>query len=138
MAVSPTSTISPDTGIPDLVRRLTDDSRRLAADELRLAKLEVHQSVHMGVRGAMWLAIALGVSIVALVALTVLLVSLSGAFGGANFWAGALIVGALELLAGWLLLRSGLSGLKESELSLPESRASLADTASWVRHPARH
>ena len=135
MAVSPTSAIAPETGIPDLVRRLSDDSKRLAADELRLAKLEVHESVHSGVRGAMWLAIALGVSIVALVALTVLLVSISGVLTGANYWAGALIIGAVELIAGWLLVRSGLGSVKASELSMPRSRASLADTATWVRHP---
>ena len=136
MAVSPTSAIDPETGIPDLVRRLTDDSKRLAADELRLAKLEVHESIHIGARGAMWLALALAIAIVALVALTVLLISMSGLFGGANYWAGALIVGAVELVVGWILLRRGLTGLKKRELTLPESRASLADTATWVRNPA--
>lgn len=138
MAVSPTSAIDPETGIPDLVRRLTDDSKRLAADELRLAKLEVHESIHTGARGAMWMALALAVAIVAMVALTVLLISMSGVFSGDNYWAGALIVGALELVLGWVLLRRGLAALKSRELTLPESRASLADTATWVRHPARH
>ena len=137
MAVSPTSAIDPETGIPDLVRRLTEDSKRLASDELRLAKLEVHESIHTGARGAMWTALALAVSIVAMVALTVLLISVSGVFGGSNYWAGALIVGALEIVLGWVLLRRGLTGLKKRDLTMPVSRASLADTATWARHPAR-
>ena len=45
--------IDPDVGIPDLVRRLTDDSRRLVGDEVRLAKLELQESVHTGTRGAL-------------------------------------------------------------------------------------
>ena len=138
MAVSPASAIDPETGIPDLVRRLTDDSKRLAADELRLAKLEVHESIRTGARGAMWTAVALAVAIIALVALTVLLISMSGLFGGANYWAGALIVGAAEIVVGWILLRRGLAGFKSREITLPESRASLADTAAWVRHPSSH
>ena len=135
MAVSQTSLVDPETGIPDLIRRLTQDSKRLASDEVQLAKLEMHESVRTGVRGGLWLAVALAVGIVAMVALTVLLIAASGLFGGANYWAGALIVGAAELIAGWLLLRRGLETVKTPHLTLPESRAALQDTASWVRHP---
>ena len=139
MAVSPSSAIDPETGIPDLVRRLTDDSKRLAADEVRLAKLELHESVHAGIRGGIWLGVALAVSIVAMVALTVALVATIGLLiGSENYWAGAVIVGAAELVAGWVLVRRGLGAVKSAEVTLPESRASLADTVSWVRHPARH
>ena len=139
MAVSPSSAIDPETGIPDLVRRLTDDSKRLAADEVRLAKLELHESVHAGIRGSIWLGVALAVSIVAMVALTVALVAAVGLLiGRDNYWAGALIVGAAELAAGWVLVRRGLGVVRQAEVTLPVSRASLADTATWVRHPARH
>jgi uncharacterized membrane protein YqjE len=138
VAVSPTSAIDPETGIPDLIRSLTSDSKRLASDEVRLAKLELHESARTGVRGGLWMALALGIGIVALVALTVLLIAASGVFGGANYWAGALIVGGLELVVGWVLLRRGLEAVKTPQLTLPESRASLQDTATWVRHPARH
>jgi uncharacterized membrane protein YqjE len=138
VAVLPTSAIDPETGIPDLIRRLTDDSKRLAADEFRLAKLELHESVHTGIRGAIWLGVALAVSIVAMVALTVVLISAIGAIAGENYWAGALIVGAAESVAGWVLVRRGLGAVKRAEVTLPESRASLADAATWVRHPARH
>src|SRR3712207_6883823 len=37
-------------GIPDLLRRLADDSKRLANDEVRLAKLELRESVRTSAR----------------------------------------------------------------------------------------
>lgn len=137
MTARASTRIDPDTGIPDLIRRLTDDSKRLAGDEVRLAKLELHDSVHTGIRGSLWLGLALAVGVVSAVALTVLLIALVSAIAGHNYWAGTLIVGALELLAGWLLLRRGLTSLREPSYSLDESRESLKDTAAWVRRPAR-
>jgi Mn-dependent DtxR family transcriptional regulator len=52
--------IEPDVGIPDLIRRLTDDSKRLASDEVQLAKLELSESIHSVSRGTLWLAVAFG------------------------------------------------------------------------------
>lgn len=107
MATQPFPEIDPETGIPDLIRRLRDDSKRLAEDEMRLAKLELHESVHQGVHGAIWLALALGFTIVAAVALTVLLIAAVGAVLGRNYWAGALIIGAVEVVVGVLMVRRG-------------------------------
>jgi uncharacterized membrane protein YqjE len=134
----PSIQIDPDTGIPDLIRRLADDSKRLAGDEVRLAKLELHQSVRTGVRGSIQLALALAFGIVAAVALTVLLVALVSAALNHNYWAGALIVGVLELVGGFIALRRGLSTVAKPASTLAASRESLKDTASWVRHPVRH
>ena len=50
----------PDTGIPDLIRRLTDDSKRLVTDEVQLAKLESKETLHRVSRGALWMALAFG------------------------------------------------------------------------------
>ena len=69
--------IDPDAGIPDLIRRLVDDSRRLAGDEVRLAKIEMRQSAHEATRGGIWLGIAFGAGIVALIGLTVLFTALT-------------------------------------------------------------
>lgn len=128
--------IDPDTGIPDLVRRLADDSRRLAGDEVRLAKLELHQSVRMGLDGSLRLALGLAFGIVAVVALTVLLVTAIGRLLNNHYWAGAVIVGIVELTVGAVLLRRGLTVLRKPSYSLEESRESLKDTAAWARHPA--
>jgi uncharacterized membrane protein YqjE len=133
----PPTRIDPDSGIPDLIRRLTEDSKRLASDEVRLAKLELHESMRTGVRGTIWLALALAIGVVAAVALTVLLIAAVAAVLGDNYWAGALIIGAVELLVGWLFVRRGVAAVKEPSLTLEVSRAALKDTAQWARHPAR-
>jgi len=115
----------PDTGIPDLIRRLTEDSRRLASDEVQLAKLELQDSIHGGVRGVVWTAVGLAVGVVAAVALTVLLVAAIGALIDHNYWAGALIVGAVELLAGWLFLRRGVAAIKAPRLTVRKGAAQI-------------
>ena len=124
--------IDPDAGIPDLIRRLTDDSKRLVADEVRLAKLEVRENVHTGVRGALWLGLAFGAGVVALVALTVFVAAMLGRLLG-NYWAGALITGAVELGLAFFLVRRGLANVKEPSYSLEESREELRETVQWAR-----
>lgn len=136
MAAHPSTYVDPDTGIPDLIRRLADDSKRLAGDEVRLAKLELHESVRSGTAGSVRLAVAAAFAIVAAVALTVLLVSLVSSLLG-NYWAGALIVGVIELAVGAFMLRRGAGIVKAPSYSLQESREALKDTAAWVRHPAK-
>src|SRR5687768_1570241 len=104
VAVRPAPQVDPDAGIPDLVRRLTDDSKRLVRDEVRLAKLETGEAIHNGARGALWLGLAFGAGVVALVALTIMLATLIGRWLG-HYWAGTLIVAVLELVAAMLLIR---------------------------------
>lgn len=122
-----------DAGFGGLVHRLTDDSRRLVANEVSLAKLELRESVRTGARGAMWLAIAFGATVVVLVAVTVLLAVVLGRLFG-NLWAGTLATGVLELAVGFLALRHGLALYRApSSYTLGETRSSLADTARWAR-----
>ena len=87
--------VDPDAGIPDLVRRLGDDSKRLMKDEVALAKLELHDSVREGGKGAMYLGISFGVGVLAAVAFTLLLVTIIGRAAGGDMWVGALITGVL-------------------------------------------
>ncbi len=137
MATNLSEHVDPDTGVPDLIRRLADDSKRLAGDEVRLAKLELHDSVNSGVDGSVRLAIAMAFGIVAAVALTVLLVAAVSAMLGHNYWAGALIVGVLELVVGLFAVKHGVKAVKSPSYSLRASRESLKDTAAWVRHRAQ-
>lgn len=127
-----TVSTDPDTGIPDLIRRLGDDSKRLVNDEIRLAKLEARESMHTAAKGGLWMGVAFGVAVVMLVAFTVLMVALIGRLLG-NFWAGALITGALELIAAGLLIKSGLSSFAEPSYTLEETRREMKETARWVR-----
>lgn len=137
MATNSYARVDPETGIPDLIRRLGDDSKRLAGDEVRLAKLELHESVRTGAAGSIRLALALAFGIVAAVALTVLLVAAVAAVMNHNYWAGSLIVGMLDLVVGFVLVKRGVSAVKSPHYSLQASRESLKDTALWAREAAK-
>jgi uncharacterized membrane protein YqjE len=132
----PTASHDADVGIPQLVRQLADDSKRLAADEMRLARLELGESVHAGARGAMWLALALGLGVVSIVALTIGLVALIGVVANDHYWLGATIVGAVEAIVGVLLIRRGGSLFSTTDFTFGETRAVLRETMT-VRHTGR-
>ena len=127
--------VDPDVGIPDLIRRLADDSKRLARDEIQLAKLELAENTHAGMRGALWLAVAFGVGVLALVALSVLLVGAIGAAARGHYWLGAVVTGILELgLAVWMIKR-GLATYGRPSYTLEATRSELRHTAAWAKHP---
>ena len=127
--------IDPDAGIPDLIRRLTDDSKRLLGDEVRLAKLEMTDNLHAGARGALWLALAFGIGVVGLVAMTIFVATLIGRLANGHMYLGALIVGVLELVAALVLIRKGIGAFGTPSYTLEETRESLKDTTAWVAHP---
>ncbi len=137
MTARPNVVTDPDTGIPDLIRRLTDDSKRLVTDEVQLAKLEAKDSLHRAARGGLWLALAFGVSIIMLVALTVFIATLIGRLANDHMWIGALVTGVVELGAGFWMLKRGLSTYAKPSYTLEETRTSLADTTHWAAAPKR-
>lgn len=114
--------VDPDAGIPDLISRLGDDSKRLVMDEVQLAKLEVRESLSRAGRGALRLGIAFGVGVVALVAVTLLVATLIGRLAAGHMWIGALVTGVVELgIALWLIKR-GLATYKEPSYTLEQTR----------------
>ena len=135
MSLERQSDLNGSAGIPDLLRRLADDSKRLANDEVRLAKLELRESVRTSARGGLRLAIAFGTGTVAMVGLTIALAALIGRLIGHNYWLGAMVVGLVELgLAAWLIKR-GVKSVATADFTLAETRASLKDTQAWVAAP---
>ena len=128
--------VDPDTGIPDLIHRLGDDSKRLMADEVRLAKLEVKDSLTRGGKGAMWLGVAFGIGVVAMVFLTLLLVTLIGRLASGHMWVGAMVTAVVELVLAVVLIKKGLSAFKAPHYTLQQTRESLKDTQTWVRTTA--
>jgi uncharacterized membrane protein YqjE len=122
----------PDIGIPDLIRRLTEDSKRLVTDEVQLAKIETKENLHRATRGAIWMALSFGIGVVALTALTIFLATLVGRLAGGHMWVGAIVTGVVELMAGLLLLKRGLGVFHESSYTLEETRHTLTDTAHWA------
>ena len=135
MASREQTRIDPNVGIPELIRRLADDSKRLASDEVHLAKLELSDSVHTAGRGGLRLAVAFGAGVVALTALTVFMAALIGRLIGENYWLGALLTGVIELGAAFYLIKRGVKTFGEPSYTLAATRESLKDTAAWVRAP---
>jgi hypothetical protein len=127
----------PDTGIPDLIRRLTDDSKRLMTDEVQLAKMEAKDSLKRATKGALWMGLAFGAGVVALVAITLFLVTLIGRLANGHMWVGALVVGLLELGLGAWMIKKGITTIAEPSYTLEQSREALKDTANWASNAAR-
>jgi hypothetical protein len=117
--------IDPDKGLDDLVRQLSDDSKRLLGDEVRLAKLETAESLHQAGKGAMWLGVAIGIGVVMLVAFTLFFASLFGRVANGHYWVGAMLTAALEIAAGLWLVQRGVRAFKQAPYSLPDTRAGL-------------
>ncbi len=127
--------IDPEVGIPDLIRRLGDDSKRLVEDEVRLAKMELKDNARRAGRGAVWLAMAFGIGVVALVAFTIFLSTLIGRAVNGHMWVGAIVTGIIELALAIVLLKRGLTALKEPPYDFHDTRQSVQATARWVAHP---
>jgi hypothetical protein len=124
--------VDPDVGIPDLIHRLTDDSKRLLNDEVRLAKLELRDSLRQAARGAMWLGVGFGIGVVALVAFTLFLVTLIGRIAAGHMWVGALVTGVVEVAVALVLFTRGKRAYTAPSYTLSETRHALTDTVSWA------
>lgn len=137
MASRPAVPVDPDAGIPDLIRRLTDDSKRLASDEARLAKLEMKSAIRRTAGGALWLGLAFGAGVVALVAITIFLAALLGRLIG-HYWAGTLIVAVLELIGGFVMIRGGIGRITSPSYTFEESRDAVRETVDWAKTARVH
>jgi hypothetical protein len=127
--------VDPEIGLPDLVKRLTDDSKRLVKDEVQLAKLETREATKIAAKGVLWLGLAFGVGIVMLIALTIAIASGIGEIANGNMWLGALITGALWIGLGLWLIKRGVAAFAEPSYTLEETRAELKETVEWVGEP---
>lgn len=117
--------VDPDAGIPDLIHRLGDDSKRLMADELRLAKMEMRENVSRAGKGTLWFGVAFGVGVIAMVAATLCLATLIGRLASGHMWVGAIATGVIELGLAVVFVKKGLKAFAEPSYSFEETRASL-------------
>jgi uncharacterized membrane protein YqjE len=124
--------VDPNIGIPDLISRLGDDSKRLINDEVRLAKLEIRDHIKQASKDAMWLAISFGLAVVAMMGFTMFVITLVGRVLNGHMWIGAIGVGIIELGLGYLLIKRGTQAFKDESYSLAVTRESLKDTRVWV------
>ena len=125
--------VDPDTGIPDLIHRLSDDSKRLMSDEVRLAKLEVKDNLKRAGKGTMLLGVAFGIGVLAMVMLTLFMATLIGRLASGHMWVGAIVTGVVELVIAGVLVKKGMGAFAEPSYSLEATRESLKDTKTWVK-----
>lgn len=125
----PRTPVDPNVGIPDLMHRLRDDAGRLARDEVRLAKLEIKETLETGAHGLLWLVIGFGVAAITLVAWTIFVATLIAALAG-HAWIGALAAGVLDLAIAALLVLQGVRALGQPSYTMEQTRESIAELRS--------
>jgi hypothetical protein len=115
--------VTPETTIPELVRQLGGDSKQLLTDEVRLAKLEMHEAAHEAGAAAMLIAVAFGAGVVAAIAVTLFVATLIGHVVSGHMWLGALVAGVLDVGVGAMLVTRGLAAIAEPSRALEDFRA---------------
>lgn len=125
-----------DAALGELFRRLTSDASLLVRQEINLAKAEMQESVAHLKTMLTRLAIAAALAIPAAIALTAFLVI---ALGDAinSYWASALIVGVILLIAVMALARQGLAGVSKAKEGLQRTASSVGDEARWGKEELR-
>jgi hypothetical protein len=134
-ATDPTEPREPDTGLPELVSRLTTQLSTLFRQELQLAKAELRQEIRKaGKAGGLFG----GATVTAFLAL--LLLSFAAAWGLGDLlepWLGFLIVGLIWAIVAGVLAMQGKSTAQALEPSLPETTESLKEDVQWAKNQPR-
>jgi hypothetical protein len=115
---------------------LTSDASLLVRQEISLAKAEMRESLDHLKATVAKLAIAAALAIPAALALTAFLVI---ALGDAinSYWASALIVGVILLVAAVGLARRAMAGVEKAKEGLQRTAESVGDDARWGKEELR-
>jgi len=124
--------IDPDATIGGLVAQLKSDSALLLRNEFKLAKVEMGENIKSGAWGVLWLAIAFGVGVIALVAATIALAAGLGRLANGNMWVGAIAAGVIEIALGGWLVYLGMKAFGAPSYTLEQSRKELLNTKGWL------
>ncbi|MFP4269112.1 MAG: phage holin family protein [Alphaproteobacteria bacterium] len=119
--------------VPDLLRRLVDETAMLVRTEMRMARTETADNLERAQGGVMRLAAG---AVLALAALIVLLDALVIALGNVmppTF--AALLVGAVVAIIGFALIRSGHKDVSPSSLAPSRTQASVRAAAQPQGEP---
>ena len=133
---APTSHPLDDASIGDLFRQLTSDASHLVQQEVHLAKAELKESVARVRTMVVGFAVAAALAIPGALALTAFLVIGLGALIG-SYWASALIIGVVLMIAAVVLGRRAMSIVKDGKIGLPRTITSLAEDATWGKEELR-
>ena len=125
-----------DAALGELFRRFTSDASLLVRQEISLAKAEMQESVGHLKAMVVKLAIAAALAIPAALALTAFVVI---ALGDAinSYWASALIVGVILLVAAVALARQGMAAVGKAKKEIQRTAESVGDEARWGKEELR-
>lgn len=121
--------------VPDLVGEILGDVRRLVRDEVRLARVEITQSLRQAAVGAAGLVVAaalayLGVWFLGLAVFWAIFLAIPGWAAGLAVAFGFFILAGLALLIGYQLL-------KPSRLRPEQTIESLEEDREWLERHTR-
>lgn len=131
------TTPEPRASMTDLLRQLASDSGNLVRQEVNLAKLEMKETAAELARHGMKLGLGVGLAASGALALTAFLILVLGNVMNGAYWASALIVGVLFLLAGALVARNGLKNMRDQSLKPEETIETLREDKHWLQQEAR-
>lgn len=122
--------------LSQLLRELAADGRRLVRDEIGLAKMELRQSARTFAADGAIVGAGAFVGALGVVCLTAGLVIGLGLLVG-SYWASALIIGALLLVAGLLMVVKGLEAVRSTSIKPERTIETLKEDAEWVGDEVR-
>lgn len=121
----------------ELFRQLAQESSTLIRQEVALAKTELQDNARALGKDLAMLAVGGGILLVAALVLTAFLVAGLGDLLGDEYWLGALIVGAIYAIIGFVFLNKGKKGLQHDTLKPEQTVASLQEDKRWVQAEAQ-
>lgn len=126
-----------DRGLADLLRRLGDEASGLVRSEVKLAKLEMRESARELAGDSVLLAVALGLAVLGIGALTAAIIMILGEILGDRYWLAALLVAAVFLLASLLVAKRGIDGLKSGAIKPEATIETLQESSAWAKNEIR-
>lgn len=137
---APTRPASPGAGgepsLGELFKELAQESSVLLKQEMALAKSEMRENLRGAVKDVTMMAVGGAVLLMAALVLTAFLVVLVGDLMG-NYWLGALIIGLLYAVVGWIMLSRAKSNLSSADLRPEATLQTLQEDKRWAQNEVR-
>lgn len=119
----------------ELFTRLSADTGDLIRQQVALARSEIRQTGTTLARDSTKIGVALSLALAGMMALTAfLVVALGNLFD--NYWAAALVVGAVLLAIGGILARNAVNDVKRRGLAPEQTMDTLRTDATWAKEEA--
>lgn len=125
-----------DESIGELFSKLAGDASSLIRQEFRLAVVETKQNAARGVRHASLIAAGGVIGVIGIGVLTAAIVLLLALWLPA--WLAAGIVGIALCVISLLVVKSGYSALKNTEIVPDDSIASIKESTEWLKEQIKN